>query len=443
MKKALILLVSVVFLITFTIVIHYAFPRNGYILPFFIVLFVLDGYLWSSLQNKIFSYNPVYKYLLTVIYWLPFISIFLSFIAGIFTSFVDWNIALRTYLTGMILVVYVCKFIPAFFLLIADLIRVFEYGLVAVMNGLSMSFSIISRKTGILRTGWVLGTLVFILMLSGILFGNYHFRVRETTIRLPDLPYSFNGLRIVQISDIHLGSWTCKSELQKAVNTVNALKPDVIFFTGDLLNFCTKDVDGFKPILSGMKAPYGVFAILGNHDYGEYITWSSGEDKKKDQDYLFLYFKSLGWDLMLNENQVLVRGTDSVAILGLENWGSAQRFQKRASLEDAMKGVEHVRVKLLLSHDPSYWHLVIAKFHPEIDVTFSGHTHGFQLGIECFGLKWSPSKYFYQEWAGLYEKSRIGNSPQYLYINRGLGSIGYPGRIGIWPEITLITLKNK
>jgi len=442
MKKVLIFLAGVIFLVSFWIVIHYVFPRNGYILPFFIVLFIFDGYLWSSVKNRIFSFDPVIKFLLIILYWLPLISIILSFFAGIFSSFIDWNIPFRTYLTGMILVAYLSKFFPAFFLLIADFIRLFEFGLLSVINGLSMSFSIISRKSGLLRAGWIVGTLVFVIMVAGIVGGNYHFRVREVSIHLQKLPDSFNGLRIVQVSDIHLGSWSCKSELQRAVNIVNSLKPDVIFFTGDLLNFCTKDVDSFKPILSQMQAPYGVFAILGNHDYGDYITWPSSEDKKKDGDDLVQYYKDLGWQLLLNEHRMLIRGKDSIVILGLENWGSAQRFQKRASLEVAMRGVSKIPVKLLLSHDPSYWHRIISRFHPEIDVTFSGHTHGFQLGIECFGIQWSPSKYFYEEWAGLYKTARPGNSPQYIYVNRGLGSIGYPGRIGIWPEITLITLKK-
>jgi predicted MPP superfamily phosphohydrolase len=230
--------------------------------------------------------------------------------------------------------------------------------------------------------------------------------------------------------------------LKEAVSIVNSLKPDLIFFTGDLLDYCTKDVDNFKPILAELNAPDGIFAILGNHDYGDYVRWSSVEAKRMDHLELFNYYKSLGWKLLLNENSLLVKGKDSLAIMGVENWGSTRRFQRYADMDKALRSVGNVKVQLLLSHDPSYWDNVISKNYKNIDMTFSGHTHGFQFGFECFGIRWSPAQYMYKEWAGLYSNPVKDSHPQYLYVNRGLGSIGYPGRVGIFPEITLFILHN-
>jgi len=298
------------------------------------------------------------------------------------------------------------------------------------------------RDKLLLIIGWSTGSLLFLVLLYGMVIGMYDFRVRRVEITLPELPASFDGLRIVQLSDIHLGSWTSKEKLKEAVSIVNSLKPDVIFFTGDLLDYCTKDVDSFQPILAELYAPFGIFAILGNHDYGDYVRWPSAADKKQDHQDLFNYYKKLGWKLLLNENSLLIRGKDSIAVIGVENWGSTGRFQRLADMGKALKGVENFHVQLLLSHDPSHWDRVISQKFRNIDVTFSGHTHGFQFGLEALGVKWSPAQYLYKEWGGLYMMPVQGTHPQYLYVNRGLGSIGYPGRVGIFPEITLVTLHD-
>jgi predicted MPP superfamily phosphohydrolase len=280
-------------------------------------------------------------------------------------------------------------------------------------------------------------------MILGMVWWNYDFRVKRQEIILPELPASFEGLKIVQISDIHLGSWSCRTELSKAVDLVNSQHPDVIFFTGDMANYTTLDVLPFEDILSHLKAPYGIFAILGNHDYGAYVSWPSEEAKQQDMKDLVSFYRRLGWKLLLNEHSILRKGNDSIAILGVQNWGKAYRFQKLGDIPAAQKGVENMKVQLLLSHDPSFWDSIICHKYRNIDVTFSGHTHGFQFGIECCGIRWSPAQYLYNQWAGLYEKPVPGSHPQYIYVNRGLGSLGYPGRIGILPEITVFTLKRK
>jgi predicted MPP superfamily phosphohydrolase len=275
-----------------------------------------------------------------------------------------------------------------------------------------------------------------------MIFGIYDFRVKRVELPLADLPASFDGMTIAQLSDIHLGSWPERSKLTEAIAMTNSLHPDIIFFTGDMANFYSGDVLGWEGILKDLKAPGGIFTILGNHDYGDYLRWSDTAAKQEDLKELFDFYDRLGWKLLRNEHVIIRRGNDSIAIIGVENWGSYKRFQRRADLPKAEKGIENVPVQLLLSHDPSYWDRFIYGKHPDIDVTFSGHTHGFQFGIETKNILWSPLERMYNEWAGLYSKPVTGHRTQYIYVNRGLGTIGFPGRVGILPEITLFTLKR-
>lgn len=442
MRKTLVFLISGVLLVAIYIVLLAAFPKNAALLPFLFILLLLDGYLWFSVRAKVFSLSPVVKYLVLGFYWLPFMLMLSSIITGMIIPFVDWNIAFRTYLTGFILVFYVARFFPALFLLLADIIRLLQLGIGSFQYGKEVRFVYYRRKKALLISGWMVGAVLFIVLLYGMVIGNYDFRVKRVDINLSELPSSFNNIRIVQLSDIHLGSWTSDEKLKDAVSIVNSLNPDLIFFTGDLLDYCTKDVDSFQPILAELSAPDGIYAILGNHDYGDYVRWSTPEEKQADHLALFNYYRNLGWKLLRNENSFLIRGSDSIAIIGVENWGSTMRFQRFADMNKALRGVGHMGVQLLLSHDPSHWDKVISKNFKNIDLTFSGHTHGFQFGIECCGIKWSPAQYIYKEWAGLYTSPVEGGHPQYLYVNRGLGSIGYPGRVGIFPEITLIVLHD-
>jgi len=292
-------------------------------------------------------------------------------------------------------------------------------------------------------TGWLLGGVFFILMMLGMFWWNFNYTVRKQTIVLPELPKSFDGLTIVQISDIHLGSWGCPSELDKAINLVNAQKPDLIFFTGDMANYSTRDVIPFESMLKHIKSRLGIFAILGNHDYGDYITWTSATEKLKDMDDLISFYHRLGWKLLMNEHYILKNDRDSIAILGIQNWGMTKRFQRLGDVEEAERGVKNMDIQLLLTHDPTSWKALVCNTYRNIDVCFSGHTHGFQFGFERWGIHWSPAQYLYDQWGGLYSEPVPGSHPLYLYVNRGLGSIGYPGRIGMPPEITLFTLRRE
>jgi uncharacterized protein len=442
MRKFLALLLWVLALAGVFVVLVWTFPKNKGMIPLFLILLVLDGYLWIHVRAWILSRKKAKRYLLLFLYWLAPGLLVMAFAIGIFLPFIAWDIPFRTYLTGIILILYGSKVFPLAFHLMADLFRLFQYGMSAFHHGSEVSYRYIRPNRILVCSGWGIGLLFLLVMSFGIAWGNYHFQVKKVNIDLAELPPVFDGLRIVQISDIHLGSWTCPGRLEKAVDMINDLKPDVIFFTGDLMNFCSRDTGDYRRILSGMMAPEGIYAILGNHDYGDYIRWRYPELKKLDKMRLVGYERSLGWNVLLNENHILVRGHDSIAIIGVENWGMAARFQRVADIPKAMKGVENLPVKLFLTHDPSHWDRVVSRDHKDVDVTFSGHTHGFQMGIECCGIKWSPAEYTYPEWAGLYSRPVPASHPQYIYINRGLGSIGWPGRIGEWPEITLIVLRR-
>jgi predicted MPP superfamily phosphohydrolase len=213
-------------------------------------------------------------------------------------------------------------------------------------------------------------------------------------------------------------------------------KPDVIFFTGDLVNNQTSELKDYFDVFNKVKAPLGVFSVTGNHDYGDYHRWESANAKAQNFQDLIRAHKELGFDLLQNENRWLEADGERIAILGNENWG-AGRFAKYGKLDQAYKGTEEAPVKLLLSHDPSHWDAQVRQNYKDIDIMFAGHTHGFQFGVEVGGLKWSPSQYIYKQWAGLYREE-----DQYLYVNRGFGYLGYPGRVGIPPEITIVTLKR-
>lgn len=431
--------IAVILTAIYLILLH-ALPIYAYLLPFLVTLMALDVYLWLSINKIVQSFSRAIRWSILLIYWSPPLAMISLIIAGFITPFANWNILLRTYLLAWIFMIYICKAVPILFLAILDVAR---FSVAIFRNGVHGVRSHVSRRSlKLLKSGWILGGFGFLILISGILFGTYHFRIHDETIHLPELPQKFDGIRIVQISDVHLGSWTCKGKLEKAIETINELHPDIILFTGDIVNYTSAEIYQFAKILHKLKASEGIFAILGNHDYGDYVEWPDEAAKHRNMEYLYAMYEYLGWKLLLNNHACIKRGDDSIAVIGVHNWGRSKRFQRLGSLSQAIKGVEKMPVQLLLSHDPSHWEYAVTKDFPTIDITFSGHTHGFQVGIECCGIKWSPAKYMMTYWAGLYSNPVKGAHPQYLYVNRGLGVIGYPGRIGIFPEITLITLKK-
>ena len=443
MKKVLYLVLLISFLIAAYFITVSVFPKSAGRLPFFAILFALDFYLWFSIKKKIFKLNSILKYVLICLYWAPFVLVVFLVLFIAFYPLIEWNISFQTYLFGIIFIVYVSKLIPVIFLLFSDIIRlfriIFRFFSKPEKKGDLLEDKKISRSKFLQYVGFIGGGIAFSGLLIGMLKWVYDFKIIKKVIKLPDLPSAFNSFRIVQFSDLHLGSWTSKKRWIDAVGMINDLNPDVVFFTGDLVNYTTQEAFGFRQILKEIKASYGIYAVLGNHDYGDYKNWKSAEAKKENMELLYDFYKDMDWKLLRNESYILELNGDKIGIIGVENWGAYLRFQKHGNIKQAIKGVENIPVKLLLSHDPSYWEKEISKSYKDIEITFSGHTHGFQFGIEIPGIKWSPAQYLYKQWAGLYSKN---NNSQYVYVNRGLGSIGYPGRIGILPEITLFVLEK-
>ena len=292
----------------------------------------------------------------------------------------------------------------------------------------------ISRSEFLTKAGIFVASIPLAPMAWGVVSGAYDYRIRRQKLYLPNLPQAFHGMKIGQLSDIHSGSFYDQKAVLGGVEMLLAEKPDAIFFTGDLVNHLANEMRDYQDIFNKVQAPLGVYSVLGNHDYGDYHYGPGpSAEKAKNLQSLKDTHKVMGWDLLLNENRKLKVGNDEIGIVGVENWGTG-RFPKHGRLEQALHGTDDVPVKLLLSHDPSHWRAEVLS-QTDVDVMFSGHTHGMQFGVRVGDFKWSPVQYIYKEWAGLYQQGQ-----QQLYVNTGFGFLGYPGRVGILPEITVFEL---
>jgi predicted MPP superfamily phosphohydrolase len=294
----------------------------------------------------------------------------------------------------------------------------------------------ITRSVFLARVALGLGATALVGFMYGIT-NRYNYHVRRVKLALPKLPKAFKGMKIVQISDIHSGSFDSHESVARGVDKIMKEKPDIILFTGDLVNNKSEEIDPYRDIFSRLSAPMGIYSTLGNHDYGDYVEWPSKDAKLANLERLKKAHGDMGWKLMMNEHVLLEREGEKIALLGIENWSAKPQFPKHGDMVKAYDGLHGVDapVKILMSHDPSHWDAQVLTQYPDIDLTLSGHTHGMQFGIEIPGLKWSPVKYVYRNWAGLYQQQG-----QYLYVNRGYGFLGYPGRLGILPEITVFEL---
>jgi predicted MPP superfamily phosphohydrolase len=357
----------------------------------------------------------------------------------VYARFIQTGTVAFSFLLTVIFMSYTAKLIGVVFVFIDDIRRVltlFFEGRKKRQARREAQGKKISRSEFLARAAVVTATLPIVTMSFGIVSGAYDYRVRRRKLYLPNLPSGFNGIKIAQLSDIHSGSFFDKKAVNGGIDLLLNEKPDVIFFTGDLVNNQTKEVNEYFDIFSRIKADMGVYSTLGNHDYGDYKQWSSPQAKQQNLQDMMEVHKRLGWNLMMNENINLKVGSDQISLIGVENWG-AGRFAKYGDLEKAHLNSEG-DVKILLSHDPSHWDKQVRPNFKDIDLMFAGHTHGMQLGIEIGDFRWSPSKWIYPQWADLYTE---GN--HHLYVNRGFGFLGFPGRIGILPEITIFELTNK
>lgn len=403
------------------------------------IILAVDLYVFSGIRIISANWSSGWKkwvYGLYFGYTLLAVGVFFMNYLGKATY---WSTELRTVLYGSFMVLTATKLVFAIFLLLDDSQRLIRL-LTTVGTNLfqqqpPLQGTGISRAEFLVKAGAVLSALPLVGMTYGIVAGGHDYQVRNIKIKLPKLPKSFEGLRIVQLSDIHSGSFFNTTALQRGIDLVNEQKADMVLFTGDIVNYVADELEKYKPMFAQIKAPMGVYSVLGNHDYGDYVGWESVEDKKKNLEKLMQSHADMGWNLMMNENKIFQRGDDQIALIGIENWGAKGNFPKYGKMKDAYKGVEEVPVKILMSHDPSHWDAEVRTKYPEVDLTLSGHTHGFQFGIEKAGIKWSPVQWMYKQWAGLYQEGK-----QYLYVNRGFGFIGFPGRVGIRPEITVLEL---
>lgn len=397
------------------------------------------------MQTIIRDLSPQRKFTIQIVYWVISAITIFTFTFTMFWPIQNWPSFFRAYVFSILFVLFISKVLGSVFLLVDDVIRIFRWGFQFVTT-----FNAPEKREGISRLKFLayvsatFFTVPFVSLFYGAVRGAFRYKTHTVNLSFPNLPEAFDGLKIVQISDIHTGSFADdSSHLSAAFDKVLELNPDIIFFTGDLVNDSVRETDGYLPVYQKLKAPMGVYSILGNHDYGDYIEWADPESKRNNLAELKKVHKEAGWKLMMNEHVVLEKGGQQIALLGIENWGGNLHFPKYGRMQDAHEGTDKYDFKILLSHDPSHWNKQVKADYKDVDLTLSGHTHGFQFGIEIPGFKWSPVQYVYPQWAGLYKHDK-----QFLYVNRGLGCVGrekvsiYKGRVGIWPEITFIELKK-
>jgi len=405
---------------------------------FLILIFaIIEYYAFTAIRFSIRNVKNPYKTSILVTYIAITLLWFVSIAMFPVLRTMDMSKAMRNFLVSFSMGILITKILIAIILLIDDLRRGTTHLLSLFYNKETMPLVLekgMSRSEFINKFALLFGGTIFGTMLYGM-SNRYNYTIKNISLSFANLPKAFKGMKIVQISDIHSGSLSDLTAVAKGVEKINAINADAIFFTGDLVNNKSDEAEDFIPIFSKLKAKHGVFSILGNHDYGDYVEWESKAHKKANLERLKEIHKENGWRLLLDEHIVLEQEGEKIALIGVENTSFKNRFQTYGSLEKAYKGSEMHPFKILLSHDPSHWDGEINSKYKDIDLTLSGHTHGFQFGIDIPWLKWSPVQYVYKQWAGLYQKDN-----QHLYVNRGFGFLGYPGRVGIMPEITVIEL---
>ncbi|MDB5251415.1 MAG: metallophosphoesterase [Flaviaesturariibacter sp.] len=413
--------------------------------PFWFVflglMVLLDFYVFGVIKGVCQGAGPRTRTVVFISYWILSGLAFLILLLLPVINFENLPKGLRNTLFTVVVALFFAKLVAGVFFLVDDIRRLFQWGAGKVFfsrtEGEQIQGDRISRSLFLSWLGIAVGGGLFSTLLYG-LSNKYAYRVRRVPLRYPNLPAAFRGLRVVQISDIHSGSFTDKGAVQRGIEKLLALKPDLVLFTGDIVNNTADEMDGYIEVFSQVKAPMGVYSVLGNHDYGDYVKWPTPAEKEKNLETLKGVHARLGWRLLMNEHVILDRGGERIALIGIENWGAKARFPKYGRMSEAYPGTESIPFKILLSHDPSHWDAEVRPKYGDIDLTLSGHTHGMQFGVEIPGFKWSPVQYVYQQWAGLYE---AGN--QKLYVNRGFGFLGYPGRVGILPEITLLEFQSE
>lgn len=401
---------------------------------FLILLSILGIYGFYALRSTFSTRKGRARRMFKIVYWLPMgLMLFLfldSYVLKIIPPY------LFIYLRAIVFIGFISVIFLIVPFLVEDLTRIGRYFMRTIKPGPRKYMP--SRSRFIRNAALGIAAIPFTSMTYGMLGNQYRFRKISQDIPVKGLHRDLHNLKIVQISDIHAGTFVFKEPLYNIIEIINSAAPDIVVFTGDLVNNKADEIERFIDVFGEIKARYGVYSILGNHDYGDYVQWANPEEKEKNMLDMYKYQAEMGWDLLRNENRIISVGEASIGLLGVENFSTMNNFPRKGDLEKAMKGAEDTDLKILLSHDPTHWDYEVNSKFKDINLTLSGHTHGFQFGMEIPGIiKWSPSQYAYKQWAGLYKKEN-----QYIYVNRGVGCLAYPGRVGILPEITEIRLKS-
>ncbi len=405
--------------------------KSPFWLLFIGLMLLLDIYFFLALQVVAAPAAPFTQTIIYTIYWVLSVAAIVIFWTLPYIQFKQDAKQIRANIFSILAGLFFAKFIGSLVFAAGDISRLVQW-----IGGES-----IDRSYAFSWSGIIAGVSLFGILVYG--FGNkYKYQVKRIKLTYDNLPASFAGLKIVHISDIHSGSFNNKEAVVKGVEKIMNEKPDLILFTGDMVNNVADEMKDYMDVFDKLQAPMGVYSTLGNHDYGDYVQWKNAEEKEANLERLKQVHHNLGWKLLMNEHIVLEKAhleekqkKESIAVIGIENWSAKARFPKYGNLKKAYDGAEQHPFKILLSHDPSHWKEEVIKDYPGIDLMLAGHTHGMQFGLDLPGFKWSPVQYVYKEWAGLYEMAN-----QKLYINRGFGFIGYPGRTGILPEITVLQL---
>lgn len=400
-------------------------------LPFIFIILIVEWYAFQAIKTAFNNKWLLGVYSLIVVLVLG--NFFWQFFGYDRTE--GWTHAIA-YAIGFFVALTSLQIVLFSFLFLEDIMRLLK----ACIGFFSekRSFNIPHRRKFISQIAFGLGAVPFASLLYGMYQGRYNYKVLNYTLEYDDLPEKFNGFKITQISDLHCGSFDNFEKVAYGVDLINQQKGDVILFTGDLVNSVAKEAAPWVKVFSKITAPFGKFSVMGNHDYGDYTEWESISAKEKNLQDLYKFHKDMGFDLLLNESRKIEKNGEEIALIGVENWG-AGRFKKAGDLNKSIAKVDKKDFKILLTHDPSHWEAEVLPHKFPFHLTLSGHTHGFQFGIEIPGwIKWSPIKWRYKQWAGIYKSEN-----QVLNVNRGFGYLAYPGRVGIWPEITVITLKKK
>jgi predicted MPP superfamily phosphohydrolase len=400
-------------------------------IPFILILILVQWYAFQTLKTA--TQNRIWWFF----YGLTVLLIIGNFMWQIFTY--DQNVGWTPYINytlGLFIALIGGQLILIPILFLEDINRLIK-GIYHYFST-DQKFYMAERRKFISQAALALGTIPFASLLYGMYQGRYNYRVLKYTLEFDSLPDVFDGFQITQISDLHCGSFDNYEKVAYGMDLINKQKSDLLLFTGDMVNNKAAEARPWVDILSKIEASYGKFSVLGNHDYGDYSQWESETAKQKNLHEMYKIHKDMGFDLLLNESRYIEKSGEKIALVGVENWG-AGRFKKAGDLEKSIAQIKSEDFKILLSHDPSHWEAEVIPHPFPFHLTLSGHTHGFQFGIEIPGwIKWSPIQWQYKQWAGIYEKNE-----QKLNVNRGFGYLAYPGRVGIWPEITVITLRKK